>query len=192
MRRTSLLLAAALVFVAARADAVTLRDIIELSKAGLSDQVLLTLIEVDHSMFSIDASALKQLKEAGVSEEVIIAMIRSGRTPAAPEAAPAPQPEPPSPAADPQVIVIDHHDSAPAPAPVYVPVAVPVAVPIFVPNARPFIDTVNTTIRTTDGGEFRARVPVPQNCVKAEPVYWGFGGKLRPDAWQPNPTIVCR
>jgi hypothetical protein len=38
----------------------------------------------------------------------------------------------------------------------------------------------------------RARVPVPANCVKAEPVYWGFGGKLRPDSWQPPPTVVCR
>jgi hypothetical protein len=27
----------------------------------------------------------------------------------------------------------------------------------------------------------------PARPVKAEPVYWGWGGKLRPDAWNPDP-----
>jgi len=45
---------------------------------------------------------------------------------------------------------------------------------------------------STDQGLVKARVPVPPNCVKAEPVYWGFGGKLRPGSWEPPPTVVCR
>jgi hypothetical protein len=49
-----------------------------------------------------------------------------------------------------------------------------------------------TTIVPTDMGLVRARVPVPANCVKAEPVYWGFGGKLRPGSWEPPPTVLCR
>jgi hypothetical protein len=77
-----------------------------------------------------------------------------------------------------------------------VPVAIPypVAVPVYVPVPTRRIsgdDTITTTFQT-DVGLVRARVPVPPNCVKAEPVYWGFGGKLRPDSWQPPPTVVCR
>ena len=98
----------------------------------------------------------------------------------------------PPPRPEPEVIVIDHHD-----APVQVPVAVPypVAVPVYVtaPGSRRYGDrnTVTTTLET-DAGLVRARVPVPANCTKAQPVYWGFGGKLRPDSWQPPPTVVCR
>ncbi len=117
---------AVLTLAAGRAEAVTIHDVIELSKAGLSDQVLVALIEVDRSVFSIDAATLKQLKNGGVSDAVIIAMIRSGRTP------------------------------------------------------------------PTDIGVVKARVPLPPNCVKAEPVYWGFGGKLRPGSWEPPTTVVCR
>jgi hypothetical protein len=118
-------------------------------------------------------------------------MIRSGRdsTPVEPQAAPA-APEPP-PQPEPQVIVVDHHD-APPPQPVYYPV------PVYVPVASGIADgrrghnqTVTTTI-STDQGIVKARVPVPPNCVKAQPVYWGFGGQLRPGSWEPPPTVVCR
>jgi hypothetical protein len=97
----------------------------------------------------------------------------------------------PAPAPAPQVVVIDHRDS-PAPAPVAYPVAVPVYVPIPVDRSRRFDDRTVTTVVPTDEGLVRARVPVPSNCVKGEPVYWGFGGKLRPGSWQPQPTVVCR
>ena len=43
---------------AGRADALTVRDVIELSKAGLSDSVLLALIDVDRTVFSIDTATL--------------------------------------------------------------------------------------------------------------------------------------
>ena len=195
LRRTAFALLAVLALAAGRAEAVTLRDVIELSKAGLSDQVLLALIEVDRGVFAIDTPTLKELKQAGVSEAVIVAMIRSGRTPRAQELQPEPLPVTtyePQPRPEPEVIVIDHHD-----APVQVPVAVPypVAVPVYLtaPGSRRFGDrnTVTTTLET-DAGLVRARVPVPPNCTKAQPVYWGFGGKLRPDSWQPPPTVVCR
>lgn len=174
---------------AARAEAVSVRDVIELSKAGLSDPVILALIEVDRTVFTIDTATLKQLKEAGVSDAVIVAMIRSGREtlPAEPQPVPSapPAPEP----SQPPVVVIDHHD--PAPQPVVYPVAVPVYVPVATGYGRRRGDTVTTTI-STDQGIVRARVPVPPNCVKAQPVYWGFDGKLRPGSWEPPPTVVCR
>ncbi len=89
-RRTAVALLSVIVLAAGRAEAVTIRDVIELSKAGLSEQVLLALIEVDRGVFTIDAPTVKQLKAAGVSETVILALIRSGRTPPAQEPAPEP------------------------------------------------------------------------------------------------------
>lgn len=197
MRRVLIVLSAIIAISASRAEAVTLRDLMELSKAGLGDQVLIALIEVDRSVFAIDATTLKKLKEAGVSEAVIVALIRSGRTPR-PEPEPVatqPAPEP----REPQVVVIDHRDQAPAPAPVAypVPVYVPVVNGAYGPyggygsNGYGHRETV-TTILPTDQGLVRARVPVPPNCVKAQPVYWGYGGKLRPGSWEPPPTVVCR
>jgi hypothetical protein len=189
LRRTALASLMVLALGAGRAEAVSVRDIIELTKAGLSDSVLLALIEVDRTVYPIDTATMKQLREANVSDAVIVAMIHSGRTspaveqPAAP-AAPDPRPEPP-------VVVIDHHDPAPA------PVAYPVAVPVYVPvetrgyDGRRAGDRVTATI-ATDQGIVRARVPVPANCVAAKPVYWGYGGQLRPGSWEPAPTVVCR
>ena len=159
---TALVVTILLALPAARAEAVTIRDVIELTKAGLSDDVLLALIEVDRTVFTIDTPTLKMLKDAGVSEPVIIAMIRSGRS-TPPEAQVLPEPQPvevaPPPAVEPQAV------EPPQPVvrevPVPVPVAVPVAVPVVVAPER------------------RTR----HECVHYE--YWGFGGKLRPDAYAP-------
>ena len=153
--------------------------------------IVLALIEVDRSVFNVDPATLKKLKEAGVSDAVIVAMIRSGREPVPAETPSAPAPPQPEPAPPPPVVVIEHQ-AAPQ------PVAYPVAVPVYVPVATGLYDgrlrhdnTVKATI-STDQGIVRARVPVPLGCVKAEPVYWGFGGKLRPGSWEPAPVVVCR
>jgi len=193
IRRTTIAFVIVAALTAGRAEAVTIRDLIELTKAGLSDQVLLALIEVDRGVFTIDTPTLKQLKEAGVSEAVIVALIRSGRTPREQEPGPAPTAESLA-AREPEVIVIDHHDERPA-APATVAVPYPVAVPVYVgvpSRGRSFRGDTITTTFPTDVGIVKARVPVPANCVKAEPVYWGFGGKLRPGSWEPPPTVVCR
>jgi hypothetical protein len=63
----------------APAEALTIRDVIELTKAGISDEVLLALIDVDGGVYASDAETLKALKEAGVSERVMVALVRSGR-----------------------------------------------------------------------------------------------------------------
>ena len=193
IRRAVLACLTILALGAGRAEAVTIRDIIELSKSGLGDSVLLALIEVDRSVFAIDAATIKKLKDAGVSDVVIVAMIRSGREQPPEPPAPIEPPHDPQPAPEPKVIVIDHHDQAPAPYPI------PVAVPVYVPVATGFVDggllrnsnVVKATINT-DQGLVRARVPLPANCVSAQPVFWGFGGRLRPGSWEPPPTVVCR
>lgn len=68
------------------AAAATIQDIIALSKAGVSDAVLLALIDRDKSVFAIEADELVMLTGAGVSEAVVIAMLKSGREPAPPAA----------------------------------------------------------------------------------------------------------
>src|SRR5215212_833401 len=83
MRRYLMLCVCLLGMLPLRAEALTVRDVLELSRAGLGEEVLLALIEVDQSVFPIDSATLRSLKTAGVSERVIVAMVRSARTPAA-------------------------------------------------------------------------------------------------------------
>jgi hypothetical protein len=200
MRRALVpLFAIAVVLGSGRAEAVTIRDVIELTKAGLGESVLLALIDVDRSVFAIDTATLKQLKTAGVSDAVIVAMIRSGREPRidAPEPIAEPMPAQQEPPPPDEPLPVDQGPmpvAAPAPVPVAVPYPVPVYVPVPVVQARgpSRRDSVPTIIQTNEGALLKARVPVPPNCVRAEPVYWGFGGKLRPGSWQPEAAVVCR
>jgi len=176
MRRLLIVCAAMAVFAPFRAEALTVRDVIELSRAGLGEETLLALIEVDPSVFPIDTMTLKTLKAAGVSERVIVAMVRSARVqPQAPPSDFAPETQLPAQPVEPQVVVV--HDAAPAVQ------EVPVAVPVYIPIEQ------HHRGRDGDGradghrgdGDDRNGHSKP-----AEPVYWGFGGKLRPDAWQPK------
>lgn len=163
-----------------RAEAITIRDIVDLSRAGMGEEILLALIEVDGGIFRIDTETLTMLKREGVSERVILAMVKSGRTrPAAEPAAPpddiVQMPAPPP------VVVIEHQDRE-----VPVPVPVPVYVPVY-PRYNRYgfdrrVDYVDRDFLDRDPATGRLEPARP-----AEPVYWGFGGKLRPDAWQPAP-----
>ena len=144
MRRLpTILIALALLVFASAANALTARDVIELSKAGVSDQVLLALIQVDRRVYTIDAEAVKSMKAGGVSDTVMLAMINAGRedTPP-PTAASSEAPAVPVDGAaqagmapQPQVVVIDHTSSQPAVR--EVPVAVPVAVSVAIPVGGP-------------------------------------------------------
>lgn len=189
-----LIVVAALTTGASRAEAITLAEIMQLTKAGLNEEVLLALIEVDQRVFAIDPDTLKQLKDAGVSPRVIVAIVKSGRTPQ-------PQPEPIIPPEDvrldppdPQVVVVDRpviHE---------VPVAVPVYVAVgdwsrgrrrdrTATTYRPTLTLPPTTLTLppTLPSTVSPLVDRPEPRKRAEPVYWGWGGKLRPDAWQPTP-----
>jgi hypothetical protein len=98
------------------ASAVTVHDIIELTKAGLSDDILVALIDADRTVFSLDKNEILTLKKAGVSEAVLLKMLRTRRefdTPATTQetdAAPATTvPQPPVP----EVVVIGSQPSPP-------------------------------------------------------------------------------
>ena len=179
MRRVLLLVVALLGFVA-RAEALTVRDIIELSRAGLGEEVLLALIDVDRGVYRIDNATLKSLKDAGVPERVIVALVRSGRERAPDPPPPAEDPQAPP---EPQVVVIDHHEP-PTVREVLVPVPIYIAVDGGRSRYRRGID--RTPVESTYV-PFQSGPPLPQPQLKRpEPVYWGFGGKLRPDAWKPD------
>jgi hypothetical protein len=134
---------------AAPAEALTIRDVIELSRAGVSEEVLLALIEVDRRVFTLDSETLKALTDAGVSQRVIVALVKSGRE-----------------------------------RPVEPPPYAAAMEPVQMEPAEPPPPQVETTFVPFQSGPPAARpVQVPPD---KEPVYWGFGGKLRPDAWQPH------
>ncbi len=150
---------------AGRADAITLTEIMELSRAGLSDDILLALIEVDQRVFAIDPATLKTLKDAGVSAPVIVAIVKSGRTPQ-----PQPEPQPlvdlraPDPP-DPQVVFVDR--------PVVREVQVAVPVPVYV----------------AVGSRSRSRHRDASYVVPPSP-FVPFGNAV--DARPPEPSEACR
>lgn len=180
MRRVIPIALIVLLLGAARAEAVTVKDIIDLTRAGLGEEVLLALIEVDGGVFKIDTATLTDLKKAGVSERVIEAMVRSGRSaPPEPAAVPVYEPEPPEPP-QPQVIVIEHER------PVVEQVVVPYPVYVAVPQRTRSRGHVITTTQPLDPSPgFGAPAPPTSQRKGQQPVYWGWGGKLRPDAWKP-------
>jgi hypothetical protein len=70
---------AASVLVPTAASAVTVDQIVALAHSGVTDAVILALIDRDKTIFSLEAEQLVTLKEEGVSEPVILAMLKSGR-----------------------------------------------------------------------------------------------------------------
>jgi hypothetical protein len=89
---------AAALLVPVSAGAVTVHDIIELTKAGLPDDVLVAVIDADRTIFTLDKEQILELRAAGVSKAVLLKMLRSRREFEAVQEAPAfteapPQPE---------------------------------------------------------------------------------------------------
>ena len=95
--RTLLFLGALLVPVSA--TAVTVRDIIELTNAGLADEILIAVIDADRTVFTLDKEQILELKRAGVSKAVLLKMLRTRKEfetplePAVPHETVAPQQE---------------------------------------------------------------------------------------------------
>jgi hypothetical protein len=77
-----LILASAMAAVAltpAPASAVTVNEIIAMSKAGVSERVILAVIERDQTILAVEPDTIVALKREGVSDAVVTAMLRSGR-----------------------------------------------------------------------------------------------------------------
>lgn len=61
------------------ASAVTREEIVRLAKSGVSDEVILALVDRDKTIFALTPEDLVALKRDGVSEGVLVAMLKSGR-----------------------------------------------------------------------------------------------------------------
>jgi hypothetical protein len=61
------------------ASAITVDQVVALTKSGVTDTVILAMIERDRTVFAIEPEQLAGLQRAGVSEPVILAMLKSGR-----------------------------------------------------------------------------------------------------------------
>jgi hypothetical protein len=72
-------LVALLALVPAPVSAVTVDQVIELAHAGVTDAIILALIDRDKTIFTIDPEQIVALQRDGLSESVIVAMLKSGR-----------------------------------------------------------------------------------------------------------------
>jgi hypothetical protein len=61
------------------ASAITVDQIVSLAKSGVTDTVILALIDRDRTVFAIEPEHIVSLQRDGVSEKVILAMLKSGR-----------------------------------------------------------------------------------------------------------------
>ena len=192
MRRTVFAFVFAL-FVSTAAQAVTLKDIVDLTKAGLGDEVLLALIEVDGGVFDVDPATLKSLKGAGVSERVIVAWFGAGAS--APSLYPSRSPSTMSSAADRagsglRLSARPHGRpgsggavSVSVPYPVYV--SVPAGRRGGTPVMRRWAAISNRRSSRRRSSRFR-RETWPTYLTAEGRSTGATAGKLRPDAWKPR------
>lgn len=143
--------------VTAAAQTLAARDLVALTKAGLSDDVLIAMIEAENAVFWLGYAQVLELRKQGLSERVLIKMIESKNPRPAPQAINVAQTAAPTastPVVVTQTVTQEVYVEAPQPQREYI------QVPIYVPVAP------------------RERLREP------EPVYWGFNGQRRPDTWQ--------
>ena len=94
-------------------SALSAQDVVQLWKAGVSEDVLVALIERDKPIFPMDPDQLITLKREGVSEKVVLAMVRSGQEESVTSSSPVlPSPPPPS-LAEPSLVVVGHGPDRP-------------------------------------------------------------------------------
>ena len=70
---------AVLVLFPRQASAVTVEQVVSLAHAGVTDAVILALIDRDRTIFAIEPEQIVTLQREGLSEAVILAMLKSGR-----------------------------------------------------------------------------------------------------------------
>lgn len=147
------------------AEAVSTDDLVNLSANGVSDDVLIALIDADQSVFRLSGIDVLTLKKRGLSDRLLIAMMQTARpiaTAGTPSATLSQEPVVASPEAQqpPIVHVVQTVVNTAAPTVVNdTREVLPVYVPVYVAPPAP--------------------APPP-----AAPVYWGYGGQRRSDAWR--------
>src|SRR3954463_9413282 len=61
------------------ASAITVDQVVALARSGVTDTVILALIDRDRTVFAIEPEQIVALHRDGLSEAVILAMLKSGR-----------------------------------------------------------------------------------------------------------------
>ena len=187
-----------------RASAVTIQELLEF-KGKLSDDVLVALIESDGSVFHLSIGDVASLKEKGLSEKVILAMLKTATKERAATPAPPMQPQPvytpppadpygqplaPYPQDQPQMISSDVSDQGQpqTKAPVVVNVRQEVTQHVDQPPQQQYAQPyyAGYPVGYYQYGGFIGAPVV--NRPAAQPVYWGWNGQRRPDSWGPTPT----
>jgi hypothetical protein len=194
---------------ASAASAATIQDLIKLKAAGLSDDILIALIQSDGSVFKMNADDVIAVRKEGLSEKVIMAMLSTAIKPVTvapkPVAVTKPSAETPP---TPLVQVNDpsgqqtYYGESNAPdtqalkpeqktAPVVINVTQKVEQTVEDSRSRnPYADAYayyppgyNPYLPLyTTFPVFVARPAVP--AAPAAPVFWGFNGQRRPDTWR--------
>jgi hypothetical protein len=157
------------------ASAVTLAEVVVLSKSGVSEPVILALIERDQTLFSMSPDQLVKLQREGLSDTILLALLKSGRQsdaslPKSPVASAAS--EPAVAPTEPVVVVVGHDPEYPntRSADVWMAADVPpVQVPMIVPVPVPVPYLVPHSARHAPrgpGGGYLERTVNPLLCVE--------------------------
>lgn len=155
---------------AGTAFALSLVDLLKLKAAGISDDVLVAVVEADRTVYQLTPDDIVMLRGKGFSDKLIIAMLQ---TITRGQPAPAPQLRPDKP--DYLQLQLQHPPQAPAP----VVVNVTQTVEQHVEQPRPETQVVYQSVPYpvfVNRAPARTREPDPV-------VYWGFGGQRRTDSW---------
>jgi len=158
------------------------RDLLGLKAAGFTDALLIATFQSDGTVYYLTADDLIFLRQQGLSEPVLIAMLAT-RDNAQP-ARPAVPYSPPAPAADPLAPVVDAADRQS---------------PVVVNVRQEVSQRVEQRVEEPRRGRtevVQVPVVVPVRVPRAnvaprkapEPVYWGFGGQRRGGTWEPART----
>lgn len=198
------------------AHAVTVADLINLRANGVSDEILIALIQNDGTVFKLSADEVLDLKKRGLSDRVVLAMLLNGRR--AQPSAPVPTPTPP-PAAEesraPSLGQVTPTDEAQRTQRIEVdrqPTVINVSqnVTQTVEQVPPSSEPQSSPVACNPYGSV---FPFASNCsvspaypaYAAYPIYpayfsngpvrdtgpaprqyWGFNGERRPDSWAPS------
>ena len=187
-RIASVLFVLMLAVPAAAEPATSIRDLVQLKAAGLSDDILIALIQSDGSVFNLTADDIIEVRRQGLSEPVILAMLATRKR--QPAAIVTREANPPAlAAAGSSEATMTPENEATAQSSQYETVETP---PVTVK-----VEQHVTQTQTFEAPEPQVQyVPYPvaypvypvvpiHDRKPVKPLYWGFGGERRPDSWQP-------
>ena len=171
--------------VPATASAVTIDEVVALSKSGVSEQVIVAVIERDQTLFTLSPTLIMKLQHDGLSDRILLALIKSGRVnePPVPASPVEPVVAPVAPAPPPPLIAVVGHGpqlpntsefysvavdatEAPPPLPDPPPVFVPVPIVVGVPQVNPHAGRR----ARLQPEQYLERTVNPQLCVQRVPL----------------------